>query len=227
MSKSDSKIASLDNKMSQVEGKIVAIGSQFENNFATVYAKIEQLETRHENLNGSKEKALLKKSKEPQGGDQEVGDTNECHEEQPKEVLKNQIKDATKKGEVGKEGALMHDGKVAVVGALLDLGAAINVMPLSMYRALGVGILQTTTVTLQLANRTTRKPEGILEDILVQVKGLLFLADFYVLDMANELSHKSTLILGRPFLRTSNMMIQMKDGVITMEVGEQVVSFNM
>ena len=59
-------------------------------------------------------------------------------------------------------------GKFQSASALLDLGVAINVIPTSMI--------------VQLVNRTTRKPEGLLEDILVKVKDLITPADFYVLD---------------------------------------------
>ncbi|KAJ8764186.1 hypothetical protein K2173_005114 [Erythroxylum novogranatense] len=118
-------------------------------------------------------------------------------------------------------------GKVTIGRALLDLGAAINVMPKSVYEALGVKSIKATSVVLQLADRSFRHPVGIIEDILVQVKGLVFPADFYVLDMSTEVVQDTSLILGRPFLRTASTMISMKEGKITMEVGDQRVSFNM
>ncbi|KAJ8771113.1 hypothetical protein K2173_023438 [Erythroxylum novogranatense] len=80
---------------------------------------------------------------------------------------------------------------------------------------------------INLADRSFRHPVGIIEDILVQVKGLVFPADFYVLDMTSEVVQDTSLILGRPFLRTASTMINMKEGKITMEVGDQHVSFNM
>ncbi|XP_028763644.1 uncharacterized protein LOC114721918 [Neltuma alba] len=84
-----------------------------------------------------------------------------------------------------------------------------------------------TSVVLWLANRSIRHLDGILEDILVKVKDLVFPADFYVLDVSNELVSESTLILGRPFLRTANTIIDMKEGAITMEVGNHKICFNM
>ncbi|RDY13911.1 hypothetical protein CR513_01106, partial [Mucuna pruriens] len=84
-------------------------------------------------------------------------------------------------------------GECTFANAMLDLGASINVMPTSIYRSLNFGDLEPTGIT----------PLGVLEDILVQVNGLIFLANFYVLDMEDETSEKeSTLILGRPFLMT-------------------------
>ncbi|KAJ8755397.1 hypothetical protein K2173_019195 [Erythroxylum novogranatense] len=79
----------------------------------------------------------------------------------------------------------------------------------------------------QSKERSFRHPVGIIEDILVQVKGLVFPADFYVLDLSSEVVQDTSLILGQPFLRTASTMISMKEGKITMEVGDQQVSFNM
>ena len=45
--------------------------------------------------------------------------------------------------------------------------------------------------------------------------------------MAAGSPQDSTLILGRPFLRTANTMISMKEGTISTEVGDQRVNFNM
>ncbi|XP_028785773.1 uncharacterized protein LOC114741683 [Neltuma alba] len=118
-------------------------------------------------------------------------------------------------------------GPVNIAAALLDLAAAINVMPKSVYIALGIKAVKPTSVVLRLANRSIRHPDGILEDILVKVKDLVFPADFYVLDASNELASESTLIVGRPFLKTTNTIIDMKEGAITMEVGNHQICFNM
>ncbi|XP_028789802.1 uncharacterized protein LOC114745805 [Neltuma alba] len=69
--------------------------------------------------------------------------------------------------------------KVHIKGALLDLGAAINVMPWSIYLALGINGIKGTIVVLQVADRSIKYPKGIIEDIMVQVKDLVFPADFY------------------------------------------------
>ncbi|XP_022147177.1 uncharacterized protein LOC111016189 [Momordica charantia] len=51
--------------------------------------------------------------------------------------------------------------------ALCDLGDSINLMPLSVFKELGIGEARPTTVTLQLADRSIKKPEGKIEDVLV------------------------------------------------------------
>ena len=48
--------------------------------------------------------------------------------------------------------------------ALCDLGASINLMPMSVFKKLGIGEARPTTVTLQLAYRSLAHPEGKIED---------------------------------------------------------------
>nr|XP_009796716.1 PREDICTED: uncharacterized protein LOC104243255 [Nicotiana sylvestris] len=66
--------------------------------------------------------------------------------------------------------------------ALCDLGAIINLMPLAVYTKLGIGRARPTLILLQLADRTVKRPTGILDDVLVQVGKFVFLADFVILD---------------------------------------------
>ncbi|RDX95407.1 hypothetical protein CR513_22078, partial [Mucuna pruriens] len=65
-------------------------------------------------------------------------------------------------------------GDCTFVNAMLDLGASINVMPMSIYKSLNFGDLEPTRMTIQLANRSVVQPLGILEDVLVQVNELIF-----------------------------------------------------
>ncbi|KAL5548894.1 hypothetical protein UlMin_004125 [Ulmus minor] len=83
---------------------------------------------------------------------------------------------------------------------LCDLGASINLMPLSIFRKLGLGEVKPTTVSLQLADRSIKHPRGIIEDVLMKVDKFIFPADFIVLDMEED--REVPLILGRPFLAT-------------------------
>ncbi|XP_022857502.1 uncharacterized protein LOC111378519 [Olea europaea var. sylvestris] len=52
--------------------------------------------------------------------------------------------------------------------ALCDLGASINLMPISVFKKLGLREVKPTTVTLQLANRSPTYPRGVIEDVLVK-----------------------------------------------------------
>ncbi|XP_026436562.1 uncharacterized protein LOC113334546 [Papaver somniferum] len=111
--------------------------------------------------------------------------------------------------------------------ALLDLGATINVMPASIYETLDLGPLKDIGIIIQLADRYTTYLKGVVEDVLVQVSELIFPADFYVLDMKDEDSPSSTtLLLSRPFMRTSRTKIGVFKGTITMEFNGEPISFN-
>ncbi|RDY00179.1 hypothetical protein CR513_16671, partial [Mucuna pruriens] len=118
-------------------------------------------------------------------------------------------------------------GECTFADAMLDLGASINVMPASIYRSLNFCHLEPIGMTIQLANRIIVQPLDVLEDVLVQVNELIFLADFYVLDMKDETSGKeSTLILGRSFLMTARTKIDVHAGMLSMEFGDTLVQFN-
>ena len=79
--------------------------------------------------------------------------------------------------------------------AMLDLGASINVMPYSIYASLNLGDLKETGVVIQLVDRSNAYRRGVLEDVLVQVNGLIFSRDFYLLDMDGGCSPKKLPLL--------------------------------
>ncbi|KAL5543197.1 hypothetical protein UlMin_010907 [Ulmus minor] len=89
--------------------------------------------------------------------------------------------------------------------ALCDLGASINLMPMSIFKKLGIGEARPTTVSLQLADRSVAHSEGKIEDVLVKVDKFIFPVDFIVLDYGADL--EVPIILGRPFLATGRTLI--------------------
>jgi len=113
-------------------------------------------------------------------------------------------------------------GSTKFDSAMIDLGASINVMPFSVFTSLHLGPLKTTSVVIQLANRSTVNPAGLLEDVLIRVDKLFFPADFYILDMNNDEGMSSTtIILGRPFMMTTCTKIDVHAGSLTMEIGDE------
>ena len=98
-------------------------------------------------------------------------------------------------------------------------------MPLSVAKQLSLGEFIPTTITLQMADRSMVKPEGVLEDVLVTVGKFVFPVDFIILDM--EADSQVPLLLERPFLATGAALIDMQKGVLTLRVGEKVVAFNL
>ncbi|GJY30049.1 reverse transcriptase domain-containing protein [Tanacetum coccineum] len=89
--------------------------------------------------------------------------------------------------------------------ALADLGASINLMPLSVWKELGLPELISTQMTLELANRDICTPKGIARDVFVPVGKFTFPDDFVIVDYKSD--PRVPLILGRPFLRTARALI--------------------
>ena len=116
-------------------------------------------------------------------------------------------------------------GGVKFQKALCDSGASINLMPLSVAKQLSLGEFIPTTITLQMADRSMAKPEGVLEDVLVTVGKFVFPVDFIILDMEED--SQVPLLLGRPFLATGAALIDMQKGVLTLRVGEEAATFNL
>ena len=100
--------------------------------------------------------------------------------------------------------------------ALLDLGVSVNLLPYFVYKQLGLGELKPTSITLSLANRSVKIPRGMIEDVLVQVDKFYYLVDFVVLntDPIVKGTNYVPIILGRPFLATSNAIINFRNGLI-------------
>ena len=112
--------------------------------------------------------------------------------------------------------------------ALLDLGASVNLMPYSVYKQLGLGELEPTTITLSLADRSVKIPKGIVEDVLVKINNFYYPVDFVVLDTApssNEPNHVP-IILGRPFLATANAIINCRNGIMQLTFGDMILELN-
>ncbi|CAN6544418.1 unnamed protein product [Malus baccata var. baccata] len=119
-------------------------------------------------------------------------------------------------------------GNTRFESAMLDLGASINVMPYSIYASIHLGELKKDGVIIQLADRFNVYPKGVLEDVLVQVNHLIFLADFYVLEM-DESDHSPTLpiLFGWPFMKTIRTKIDVFNGTLMMEFDGEVINFNL
>ncbi|GJT60227.1 putative reverse transcriptase domain-containing protein [Tanacetum coccineum] len=103
------------------------------------------------------------------------------------------------------------------------LRASVGVMPLSTYLNLGLGELAHTKLTVELADRTMKYPKGIAKNVLVGIGKFVFLVDFIILDMPEDI--KVPLILGRPFLSTAHAKIDVYKRNITLRVREERIIF--
>nr|GEX27083.1 reverse transcriptase domain-containing protein [Tanacetum cinerariifolium] len=108
---------------------------------------------------------------------------------------------------------------------LADLGASINLMPLSVWRKLGLPDLILTQMTLELANRAICTPDGIARDVFVPVGKFTFPVDFVVVNYESD--HRVPLILGRPFLRTARALIDVHGEEMILCDGDERLTLNM
>nr|GEZ06732.1 reverse transcriptase domain-containing protein [Tanacetum cinerariifolium] len=87
--------------------------------------------------------------------------------------------------------------------ALANLGASINLLPLSIWKKLGLPELISTRMTLERANQAICTPAGIARDVFIPVGKFTFLADFALLIMRVILESPSSwedLYYGPPVL---------------------------
>ena len=112
--------------------------------------------------------------------------------------------------------------------ALVDLGASVNLLPYLVYVELGLGELEPSNITLQLADHSMKIPRGIVKDVLVQVDKFYFPVDFVVLDTQLVVNQDTQFpaILGKPFLATTNANIHCRVGLMTLSFGNMTVNLN-
>nr|GEU68176.1 reverse transcriptase domain-containing protein [Tanacetum cinerariifolium] len=114
---------------------------------------------------------------------------------------------------------------MVVCHALADLGASINLMPLSIWKNLSLAELTPTRMTLELEDRSITRPKRVAEDVFIKVGKFHFPADFVVIDFKAD--PRVPLILGRSFLRTSRALIDVNGEETTRRVNDEAVTFNL
>nr|GFA23385.1 hypothetical protein [Tanacetum cinerariifolium] len=109
--------------------------------------------------------------------------------------------------------------------ALADLGASINLMPLSIWEGLSLPELTPACMTLELADRSVSKPIGIAKDVSFKVRVFHFPSDFMVVDF--EPDPRVPLILERCFLKTSRALIDVHKGELTLCIRNEAITYNL
>nr|GEU55863.1 reverse transcriptase domain-containing protein [Tanacetum cinerariifolium] len=112
--------------------------------------------------------------------------------------------------------------------ALADLGASINLMPLSVWNKLSLPELSPTCMTLEHTDRSISRPVGLAEDVFVKVGKFHFPANFVVVDF--EADPRFLLFLGRSLLKTGRALIDVYEGELTLpceEYSQEVLRFSM
>ena len=119
-------------------------------------------------------------------------------------------------------------GGTCIEKALLDLGASVNMLLYLMYKQFALGELKPTSITLSLADRSIKIPKGTMEDVLIQVDKFYYPIDFVVLNtkLAVVGANYVPIILGIPFLATSNVIINCQNGVMQLTFGNMTLELN-
>jgi hypothetical protein len=108
--------------------------------------------------------------------------------------------------------------------ALCDLGASISIMPKKVFDMINYSTLTPTSMCLQLGDQLVRYPTRITENIPVKIQNFFVPVDFVVLDMQEDM--KTPLILGRPFLSTTNAHIDVGTREIKLNINGKEERFD-
>ena len=97
-------------------------------------------------------------------------------------------------------------------------------MPLSIYKNLGLGDPKPIAMRLLMADRTVKRPIGILHDVLIKVESFIFTADFVILDC--EIDFEVPIIFGRPILASGRALVDMEKGQMKFRLNNEEATFN-
>jgi hypothetical protein len=139
-----------------------------------------------------------------------IGGLSEYISEQPK---------LAKYGNLGNLVVTITINEVSIGNTLIDLGEAINVMTATTLEQLQLQpLLWPTPTILELADKTRVIPEGILDDIMVTLASWEYPVDFLVIH-SKDPAKGHPVILGRPWLATTNAFIGCREGEMTISNG--------
>ncbi|XP_015967992.1 uncharacterized protein LOC107491620 [Arachis duranensis] len=118
-------------------------------------------------------------------------------------------------------GCTFHD-------CICDLGACVSIMPLFTFVRLNLAPLKKSVARFALADKSVITVIGIAKDVLVAIEDLVFLVDVYILEMPpTENRSSSSILLGRPFLKTSKFKLDAFTGTYSFEVRDKAIKFNL
>ncbi|KAI3670926.1 hypothetical protein L1987_87570 [Smallanthus sonchifolius] len=118
-------------------------------------------------------------------------------------------------------------GELKINKVLLDLGASVSIIPGSLYDQYDFGPLQKADTTVVLADLTLKLPRGILTDVIMKVEDFYYPVDFLVLDYVAPTNDRHlNVILGRPFLKTAQCVINCITGTVDMAFGNRRLRLN-
>ncbi|XP_023745461.1 uncharacterized protein LOC111893631 [Lactuca sativa] len=135
--------------------------------------------------------------------------------EEVAEIMLNELPE--KRGDLGSITVPCRFGNLMATRALTDSEESINIMPQSFFQKLNLPVPKPIQMKIHLADKTIIHPMGVCEDLLIKVEKLVFHVDFIILDMEEEL--QIPIILGRPFLNTACVVVDICESTLTLRVG--------
>ncbi|GJS33361.1 MAK10-like protein [Tanacetum coccineum] len=114
-------------------------------------------------------------------------------------------------------------GGIKYVNALIYQGSDVNVMPMSFYSRLTNKEPVGTDVRLSLASHSYIYPLGIAGNVMINIAGYVYPADFVILNI--KVDRNKPFILGTPFLTTAKTVIRFEKGTITLKSGKNKIDF--
>ncbi|XP_025664748.1 uncharacterized protein [Arachis hypogaea] len=119
-------------------------------------------------------------------------------------------------------------GGMKFMDCMCDLGACVSIMPLPIYKRLNLSPLKRSRARFVLADKSIVSVVGITENVLVNIQGILFPVDFHILETPPIDSNKpSSILLGRPFLKTARFKLDAHSGVYSFESDGMLVKFTL
>lgn len=107
---------------------------------------------------------------------------------------------------------------------LIDLGASVNLIPLTVVQNIDDLKIEPIMTKFQMADKTSRKLVGIIKDFMIKIENFSFPINFTVLDIEEDL--KISLKLGRPFMKTTRMIVDNNKGQVKVRFKDHEVCYN-
>ena len=110
---------------------------------------------------------------------------------------------------------------------ICDPVSTINIMPSSLYEQLHYNLKNPDVEPIDTIIKSSRfniRPKGVIRNIYVNVGALIYPLDFHIVDMPRD--SLCPILLGRPFISTPNARIDGKKETITMQFGEEEMTFH-
>lgn len=107
---------------------------------------------------------------------------------------------------------------------LINSGASVSLIPLSIYQRLGIGSVSDTRTNLKFIDQSIKNAYGISEGILVTIEQFSFPVDFLIRDIPED--EETSIVLGRPFMRTSRFNFDINHGTLTLKVYNDEITLN-